>query len=291
MAYSKRRTRRYTRKRGSTRRGKKFGRRYRYGKSKRRGGIRKRGRNWISPYQKKRDTVRAAHSTQSDNAWAPIGTPNTIFGFSPTWRDRTQITSSDNPTIERRSRHVGYSGYKERVLIATSSPLIWRRIVIWSYIQVDSLAPPLKKDAAGNKYYTRNVTPLQLGPTLRNWLFRGTKGVDYTTDSVHEAPLNTDNFTIQSDTTRIINPTSNVVSQGFGTIREKKFWQPGGKIIYDDDEAGSQVSRSSGWSVPSFPSKGNMYIFDLFTDGMAHTADQGNVARFLPQGIHYWVEG
>lgn len=98
-------------------------------------------------------------------------------------------------------------------------------------------------------------------------------------------------FTIQSDTTRIINPTSNVVSQGFGTIREKKFWQPGGKIIYDDDEAGSQVSRSSGWSVPSFPSKGNMYIFDLFTDGMAHTADQGNVARFLPQGIHYWVEG
>lgn len=279
-----RRTRRPRRTRGGYKR--RYG--YRYGKRR---GVRKGGRNRISPYEKRKDTVKGAHET-NDTDFGSIGTPNTLFGYCPTFLGRNAFRGKDiaQARIGRDSRTIGFSGYKERVLIATSSPLIWRRIVIWTYIQAGATIGPTKDGGVVGKYATRQITPIEIDSNLRSWLFRGSQGIDYTKHTLHEAPLNTDNFRVQMDRTQVINPT---VSSGdqFSTLREKKFWNPGGKIIYDEDEAGNHFGNSLGWSVPSGPSKGNMYIFDLFTDGMAHTSDVKNIARFAPQGIRYWVEG
>ena len=141
---------------------------------------RRRRRNWISPYNKKHDVIKGAHDT-NDNSFAPIGAPNTFFGYCPTYMPNAVAEdTSPNRQKVRMSKNVGFTGYKERVHIATAESLIWRRIVIWSYNRLNNTAGPTKTDSDGASYTTRQITPLELNEGVRAFLFRGTQGVDYT---------------------------------------------------------------------------------------------------------------
>ncbi|WGD01128.1 MAG: capsid protein [Genomoviridae sp.] len=252
---------------------------------------RRRRRSWISPYNKKHDVIKGAHDT-NDNSFAPIGAPNTFFGFCPTYMPNLVTgDTGHNPSKVRTSKNVGYTGYQERVHIATAESLIWRRIVIWSYNRLNNTAGPSKTDSSGTSYTTRQITPLQLNEGVRAFLFRGTQGVDYTENTLHEAPLNADHFTVAYDRTRVLQPRRDTGDE-YGHIFNMKFWNPGGRIIYSDDEDGLQKgSEVNGWSSLGRSSKGNMYIFDVFSTGYSLTSDTPSIARFAPTGTRYWVEG
>lgn len=225
------------------------------------------------------------------NEFGVIDAPNTFFGFCPTFRQLLSSNSSVNTLPHsRQSAKIGFTGYKERVLIATGSSLIWRRIVLWSYTQFTPAQPPVKGQSTDNpNWYGRQTTPLENTIALREFLFEGTDGTDYTVHSIHEAKLNRNNFTVAYDRTRWLNPTHD--TEDFGYQKEFKFWNPGGKIIYDDDESGSEKLPANGWSSSTRESRGNMYIFDIFNSGLGLTSDVSNIARFCPQGTAYWVEG
>lgn len=280
-SYRRRPVRRYSRRgRSGYGRGGYNRRRYRRGR-----------RSWISPYNKKRDVVKGAHDS-NDNSFAPIGAPNTFFGFCPTYMPNAVAgDTGHNHQKVRLSKNVGFTGYQERVHIATAESLIWRRIVIWSYNRLENTAGPTKTDSDGNVYTTRQITPLQLTEGVRAFLFRGTQGVDYTENTLHEAPLNSDHFTVAYDRTRVLQPRRPTGDE-YGHIFNMKFWNPGGRIIYSDDEDGlTKGPLVNGWSSLGRASKGNMYIFDVFSTGFSLTSNTPSIARFAPTGCRYWTEG
>lgn len=251
----------------------------------RRGNYRR--RNWISPYNKKYDTLRSAQNS-NDNSYGTIDAPNSFFAFCPTYRSLLSPTKTlENRTFTRESSKIGFTGYKERCLVATGVSLIWRRIVVWSYQTFNPAKPPIK-GSNDSTWYGRQTTPVENTLEFRSWLFRGTEGTDYTRASTHEAPLETKNFTVSYDKTRWLNPTH---ENDFGYQKEFTFWHPGGKIVYDDEEIGSAKIPGQGWSAPTRESRGNMYVIDIFNSGLGLTSDLGNIARFAPQGTAYWVEG
>lgn len=269
----RRRPRRYYRRRWPTRR---------------RGMIRRR-RNVprISPYDKKSDTMKPAHLT-NDNDFSPIGFPNTFFLFCPTYRP-AQLEDTPGATIPlaRASSHIGYTGYKEVVNIATGKPLVWRRMVFWSFDRyVD--AQPAVKDVSGVGTLNRNITPLGLGTAQQ--FFKGTLNVDFTANTLHQVPLDTNKCQVVSDRRRTLNPRYQS-SDTYDFIFEQKFWYRGGKIIYDDSEYGSKVLEPSGWASLAPQQKGNLYILDMFTDAFSSTANLDSIARFSATGTAYWVEG
>lgn len=171
-----------------------------------------------------------------------------------------------------------------------SQPFVWRRIVVWSYKQLPFMAPVLKGTEPGNMYNRmfRNIVPTSDTQVLRDFLFVGQRDVDYARLTEHNAKVDTKNMTVAYDRTRNLNPNGDPAE--FNKILTFNFWHPGGYIIYDDDEFGSNVGVSQFYSGPTRRSKGNMYIFDIFSGGLASTADLNNVGRISTQSTVYWKE-
>ena len=284
MAYMRYR-RRYTRRRPTVKRSyrrRSYGRRRTYRRKRR--YVRKIA--GVSPYKQKRDTLVAAHNTNSEPT-APIsnGDFNTFFAFTPTY---LPISLKPEPANahERDSDvwRIAFRGYKERSLITATRSIIWRRIVLWSYTRFSDAMPPLKGTGAAS-YYARQITPLTNSAELRGFLFRGEQGIDYTPSTIHQAALNTTNFTVVMDRVVTVNP--NFDSSDNPKVFERKDWIPGGKIVYPYNESGTGVTTAAGWSSLSRESRGNMYVFDVFNTPGNTTA----AGTFQPQAIRYWYEG
>lgn len=207
---------------------------------------------------------------------------------------RPRDYENEQGTHNRHSRRVDYTGYRERVMVTARRPVMWRRIVVWSYIRIGNATPVIGTDSNGNDFFKRNVTPVVGNSTsdIREFLFAGTQGPDFSASGVFEAPLNRDHYSVAYDKVRVINPSHAYPDGVGGQISWRKFWNPGGKIVYDEDEKGSSAGDSTGWSVYSNPSRGNMYIFDIFGDGGNHP--EGNpaeqIGKFRPVGQNYWRE-
>lgn len=288
MAYSRFRRRRFGRRRRFTPR--RFGRRnFRSGARFARRPARRR-RVTVTPYDKKRDAIVGAHDTNSE-VRSPITQGNTIFAFCPTYiqsQGQTSLAIESHHTRDQNKIH--FTGYKERVFINSFASFVWRRVVLWSYEQLSFAQPPMK--GADSTTRTRQITPIANNSLLRGFLFRGTQGIDYNIGTLHQATLNTANFTVISDQTRTINPNkpTGSVTGDPGKIQEYKFWYPGGRILYEDREQGTKDLLQSGWSTMSRASKGNMYIFDFFSDG-AQAGTTTQIGGFQPTGCNYWIEG
>lgn len=241
----------------------------------------------ISPYDKKSDTMKPAHETNM-NDFAPIGYPNTFFMFCPTFRpSNLDDTAGATVPLARQSSHIGFTGYKEVVNIATAKPLVWRRVVFWSFERYTMAQPPLK-DAGDTRFLTRNITPIQIGSVQE--LFKGTINVDWTQNTLNQVPMDTHKMRVVSDRRRTINPRFQSTNT-YDYVVEQKYWYRGGKIIYDDSEYGSEILEPSGFASLAPQQKGNLYILDMFTDAFSSTADLSSVARFSATGTAYWVEG
>lgn len=123
---------------------------------------------------------------------------------------------------------IAFRGYKERSLITATRSIIWRRIVLWSYTRFSDAMPPLKGTGAAS-YYARQITPLTNSAELRGFLFRGEQGIDYTPSTIHQAALNTTNFTVVMDRVVTVNP--NFDSSDNPKVFERKDWIPEGKLF------------------------------------------------------------
>lgn len=245
---------------------------------------RRRSRYTVSPYNKRKDTIRAATDNGNSSAAISDGAENTFFGFCATFMPgRAGIRPEFGH--ERHNDRIHFTGYREKVLVQANESMIWRRLVVWSHERRLALQPRTIEGSGGAVIRQRNITPQANTENFREWLFQGTQGIDYTTQTIHQAPVNRSNVTVQYDRTSIINPNTGP-TLGNGKLIEKKFWNPGGLIKYDDTEAGTKDFNHPGWSARSGASKGNMYIIDIFnTPGVNSSA-----GVFQPQGVTYWVE-
>lgn len=248
-------------------------------------------RRVLSPYNNKSDVIRPAHNT-NDNSRSIINvgssTPNTLILFSPTARARPGWTNPGAPNMAhgRFNEKIYVSGYKERVAIQSTAPFIWRRIVFWTYNQIPAAIGPRKggSDASTTAYYTRQMTPIVNAPALRNLVFQGTDGIDYTAETLYMAPLNHSRIDVVMDKSYNMNP----LDSGVGRMQIRKHYYRGGRIWYMDEESGNR-NDGSPWSVPSSKSKGNMYILDVFSDGgfFSSARDAGAIQC---EGRLYWSE-
>lgn len=245
----------------------------------------------LSPYNNKSDVIRPAHNS-NNNPVTPItsspNNPNTLLLFCPTARQRPVM---DSPVGSRESRHgrfndkIYFTGYKERININVGLATVWRRIVFWSYTQIPSAIGPKKggSDASSTAYYTRQMTPVENTIDLRTLLFEGQLGTDYGLDTLIQAPVNTRFVHVQMDKTYRLNP--NTTNPKIYTFNH---YYRGGRLWYLDDESGN-YNIGSPWSVPNRASKGNLYIFDIFSPGVSQ---EEGAQRGLVQceGRLYWAE-
>lgn len=178
------------------------------------------------------------------------------------------------------------NGYKERISIQANSPIIWRRIVFWTYFENEAAVGPRKGGSTSGSaaYYTRQMTPVQNTADLRQIIFRGIQGIDYNARTMINAPLNRDVIDVVMDKTQTVNP----IGGGMPRIQNRKHYFKGGKIVYHQKESGS-VETNSAWSVPGRKSKGNMYIFDLFSDN-GFSDSKTTKGQFSCEGRLYWSE-
>jgi hypothetical protein len=150
----------------------------------------------ISPYTHKKDSIRPAHQTNS-NTWTNISvggsTPNTFILYCPTARQRNgPVGAGFFPQLDygRSAKEIYFKGYKERMSVFATSSFVWRRIVFWSTNRVANAMGPKKGggDASVTSFYTRQMTPTENTVDFRDFIFQGTDGTDYTTNTLHHAP-------------------------------------------------------------------------------------------------------
>lgn len=245
----------------------------------------------LSPYNNKNDVIRPAHATNNNVSTAISAggnTPNTLILFSPTFRGKRYVQNIPSAVDQPHSRHnrqIYFTGYKERIGVLATSHFFWRRIVFWSYQRVPIAGGPIKGGSEGQPqaYYTRQLTPIANTEELRNWVFRGTSGVDYTPATLHQAPLDHDNIDVVMDKTYQMNSNS-----GEPKMVYRKHFFRGGRIIYADDEVGN-YDIGSPYSSLSRRSKGNLFILDVFSDGSFHSSNQ-QVGQFQTEGHLFWSE-
>src|SRR5699024_3727671 len=125
----------------------------------------------ISPYKKKTDAIRGGDISNQTRDFGWFNTNDTYFVFSPTMRPRDY--QNEQGTHNRHSRRVEYTGYRERVMVTAQRPVMWRRIVVWSYIRIGNATPVIGTDSDGNDFFKRNVTPVVGNSTIdiREFLF------------------------------------------------------------------------------------------------------------------------
>lgn len=247
----------------------------------------------LSKYTNKSDTLRPAHNT-NNNVWTDFtiggSSPNTMILFNPTYRQKrfmSNVAVSPDQPHQRHTTTTYISGYKERISVFSLLPCTWRRIVFWSYQRVLAAAGPLKGGAEHQvqAYYTRQMTPVENSQDLRNWIFQGTQGVDYTKETLIRAPVNHKHIDVVMDKTYNLQGTqSNPKSYSF------KHYFPGGRLIYDDNEQGGYDSITGGYSTTSRKSKGNLYIFDMWSDGGFITSSESKAGGFQAEGRLFWSE-
>lgn len=216
------------------------------------------------------------------------GNPNSLIMFCPTAREREQWQFPGSPVAPhaRHSSKIYFTGYKERMDIQAQTFFVWRRIVFFSYVQIGVAQGPIK-GGGGNKnfgHYTRQMTPIQNSVQLRNLVFQGTDGIDYTANTLHIAPLNRAMIDPIMDKSWNMNP----IGSSAPRVQQRKHFFKGGPIIYQDEESGS-TNFSSPWSAFSRRSKGNMYILDVFSDGGMHDTN-GEVGKIQCEGKVYFSE-
>lgn len=245
---------------------------------------------WISPVNKKRDAIQGAHngdaadpSTWTINAEIKAG-QNTIFTYCPTYIPK-RYALQENEHVRSQPRTY-FSGYKERIHLRLSEPITWRRIVMWSYLRLNTAKPPTKPSANGHHVITRQLTPIPNDPTFRNFMFEGNHVSDYKNLTLHQAMLNKAHYTVIYDKTFQMN------THGAANFeKEFKFWHKGGKLIYDDLESGEDVvggPGNSGWCSYSREGKGNMYVIDILSN---YNPNVGAViGHMTPTGCMYWAE-
>lgn len=248
-------------------------------------------RKVLSPYTNKRDTIRPSHA-KNDKTVTTItaggGNPNSLILYCPTARSRVKWDFPGYPKLAhaRAQDKVYFTGYKERIDVQAQTFFIWRRIVFWTYNQIDAAIGPTKGGGGNNNFghLTRQMTPIQNTRVLRNLVFQGEDGIDFTAQTLHLAPLNHSRIDVQMDKSWNMNP----IGANAYKMQSRKHFFRGGKIEYSDSEVGGAVF-SSPWSSPCRKSKGNMYILDIFSDGGFHDSNQ-EVGKIQCEGKVYWSE-
>lgn len=244
----------------------------------------------ISPYEHKKDTIRP-HNEGTDGSWVNVNVggaaPNTFVLFSPTARPRVPrptIGTFAEPDYGRSQKDIFFKGYSERMTVFANSSFMWRRIVFWSYYRdIAALNTTGTPEGSPGVRHNRQLTPYTNDQDMRDWLFKGTQGVDWTTDSMIMAPVNKDMNNVVMDKTYNINVKD---STDF-TMINKKHYYPGGRISYDDYESGTKTVSTSPWAAGNFRSSmGNMYILDIFSDAGGRESSQ-QAGRFTCQGVTY----
>lgn len=241
--------------------------------------------------RKFRDTYYGVPSTDNiSQTQAPLYHGTNVFAFCPTYRDLDSSLQNS-----RESAFCFAKGYRERITMRVSQPMLWRRIVFWSYDQFFSAFPFQVTEPVdtGQDYYLRRLDHKNLygaQTQLRQGLFRGTSGVDYTNSSIHNAVIDRQKNRIKYDRTINVTPNYDAATDEFGKIMERTHWHPcNAKIMYDDIEEGSSVVRS-GWSSVARRSAGNMYIVDIISSGDSGLDNTTQVGTVAMHGTYYWHE-
>lgn len=240
--------------------------------------------------RKFRDTYYGTPNTDNPSqTQASLNVGTNVFAFCPTYRDLNLSLQNS-----RESAFAFAKGYRERITIRVSQPVLWRRIVFWSYDQFFSTYPFQVTDSnTGNDYYLRRLDHKSLygaQSQLRQGLFRGTSGIDYTNSSLHNAVIDRQKNRVKYDRTINVTPNYDASTDEFGKIMERTHWHPcNSKIMYDDIEDGSSVIRS-GWSSVARRSAGNMYIVDIISTGDSGMDASTQVGTVAMHGTYYWHE-
>jgi hypothetical protein len=241
--------------------------------------------------RKYRDTYYGVPSSDdTSSTQAPLYTGTNVFAFCPTFRE---LDASLQNT--RETKFVFAKGYRERITIRVSEPVLWRRIVLWTYEPFFGSVPFRVAEPVDTNqdYYLRRLDHKVLygaQTQMRQQLFRGTSGVDYTNSSIHNAVIDRQKNRVVYDKTINVTPNYDASTDGFGKIMERTQWHPcNAKIMYDDIEEGSSVIRS-GWSAVARRSAGNMYVIDIISTGDAGLDAATQVGTVAMHGTYYWHE-
>lgn len=212
------------------------------------------------------------------------------FLFVPTARDMfINNTSTIGPTALNALRTAStcyIRGYSEKVHIqsSTSQPWVWRRIVFHAKGGVLAGTPPsnaLPYVELVPQGFVRTVTNFNQSSTLRDQLFRGKQGVDWT--DIFMAPVDQNNYNPIYDKTMTITSGND---SGFNKVYSR-WHQINKNLVYNDDEdgLGEDTSRTS---TTGKPGCGDVYVYDILrAEAAATTADQ---LLFEPTGVMYWHE-
>lgn len=238
-------------------------------------------------------------SDLSANSLAPIYEGPNVFGFCPTFRDRSYLDT--NVEISRHSANVFYKGFKELVSIRVTQPVTWRRVVFWTYDTWGSMVPwriaqSTQPDPDVNEtFYSRRVDHKDffgVDTGLREMMFRGSLGIDYGAGTVQFTPMDRKRNKVVYDKAVNINPNYDAPTDEMGKIVQRKLWHAANRTIwYDDIEMGSSVTSQSGWSSPSPLSAGNMFVVDIISNGDPQPGDTATqIGSFSTQSVAYWHE-
>ena len=220
----------------------------------------------------------------------PIQAGFNCFAFSPTFRELDY-----NMRATRHNSLTFGKGYRERVLIRVSQPVLWRRIVFWTYERPFGAIPwrvaePIDTD---QEYYTRRLDRKNLFGSdvqLRDIMFRGTLGIDYRQETIHNARVDKEKNRVVFDKTLNVTPNYDASTDEFGKIMEVSMWHAINKNIrYDDIEEGSS-KISNGWSAMTQRSPGNMIVVDIFTNGDKGIDLTTQIGTVQMNGTYYWHE-
>lgn len=197
--------------------------------------------------------------------------------WAPTTRDRTDL---EHGPSDRNSDRIYFTGWKDRIAITLGdAPLIWRRIVFWSYSAV-ALAISPTDPGTGDVY--RRVEPFShiSQAALVESFWKGTLNRDWHSDFSFDAKFDNHRNRVISDRKRVINPK---FAQGF---RNYFLWYPIRRWIqHDDEEAGSDTIGSV-WAATTPNSPGNLYVLDVFA--LAQRGTDAATVRY--ESTVYWRE-
>lgn len=215
----------------------------------------------------------------------PGNIPATLL-FSPTTRDRDPLGNSTSESLRTNDRCY-YRGFKERVMINTTTAASWRwRRIVFACKGITSRIPGLRGNYETNAGWPRALVNLSGDPagTLRNGLeellFEGQAGIDWLT--TYTAKVDTKRVTLMYDKTRVINSGNQL-----GKFATYNMWHPINKnVVYDNDEQGEGKTNSA-ISTTSREGLGDVFVVDLFSCATGNAAD---ALGFEPECTTYWHE-
>lgn len=212
------------------------------------------------------------------------------FLYCPTARDMfVNNTSTIGPTAMNSLRTAStcfIRGISEKIHIqsSTSQPWVWRRIV-FAYkgpaFAITAPAGALIQQELVPQGQVRTVTNYNQSNLIREQLFRGKQGIDWT--DIFMAPIDTANYNPLYDKTMTITSGND---SGFNKVYSR--WHPINKnLTYNDDEDGLGEDTAK-FSTAGRPGIGDIYVYDILrAEAAATTSD---VLLFEPNAVLYWHE-